>query len=177
MLNNNSKHPRVLLLAQQTNTPLQANPQNVPQMPAPAPVPTTPQVPVPAHANPPPLLAVNTLAIRPRMAFINLLARHEHAVPSFDKDWPEEIKRYFSDLADILHTHTVIADNECNVAALKYVKHHQTDKLWQSLPTFANGASTFEAFKADILWLYPNSSTDWTYTTHDLDLLIGEQAR
>ena len=83
-------------------------------------------------------------------------ARHERAAPSFDEDQPEEIERYFSDLADILDTHAVVADDECKAAALKYMKHHQTNKLWRSSPTFADIGSSFVNFKDDILWLYPN---------------------
>ena len=111
------------------------------------------------------------------MVFANLLARHKHTAPSFDEDRPEEIERYFSDLADILDTHAVVADDECKAAAFKYMKHHRTEKLWRSSPTFAEAGSNFTTFKDDILRLYPNSSTNQTYTMQDLDLLIGERAR
>lgn len=71
----------------------------------------------------------------------------------------------------------VVANDECKAAALKYMKHHQTEKLWRSSPTFADTGSNFATFKDNILRLYPNSSTNQTYTMQDLDLLIGELAR
>ena len=111
------------------------------------------------------------------MVFADLPARHERSAPTFDDTHLEEIERYFLDLETLFNTHNVIADGERKQAAVRYIKAVRTEKLWRSTPAFADPTKTYDEFKVAIFRIYPGASEDRTYTTQDLDALVGERVR
>jgi hypothetical protein len=106
----------------------------------------------------------------------NLPARGERAAPTFDDTQPEELERYFSDLQAILDRHQIVDDQQCKLAALKYLKF-RTESLWKTTDAWVDQTKTYDEFKAEVFKLYPGASGDRTYTMQDLDRIVGQYAR
>ena len=57
---------------------------------------------------------------------------------------------------------------------VRYLKVVCTEKLWRTTLAFISLTATFDEFKMAIFRIYPGASGDRTYTTQDLDVLVGE---
>ena len=67
-------------------------------------------------------------------------------------------------------------DQERKQAALKYLKIW-TENLWKTTEAWIDPAKAYDEFKTEVFKLYPGSSSDWTYTMQNLDLIIGHYAQ
>src|SRR6266849_2496585 len=104
------------------------------------------------------------------MALVNLPGHNEHSTPKFEGDQPEELVRYFEDLQMLLDHYQIIADTDCKLAVVKYLKI-RTEELWKTTSTWLDQMKTYDKFKTEVFGLYPGMTGDRTYTIQDLDLV------
>jgi len=106
------------------------------------------------------------------MPFNNLLQRGEHATPSFDDAYPENLAHYLDDIETLCTLNTVANEGECKCATLRYLRNIATERLWKAIPEFTDTAKTYQEYKDGVLHMYPNLSKEQqTYTMHNLDTI------
>ena len=101
-------------------------------------------------------------------------ARGEWSAPSFNKEKPRELVRFFKELERLFVRASVTSEQEKKEQVLHYVDFEE-EEFWQTLPEFKSSLATYDDFKAAILFCYPNASGDYLYSLGDIDLLIKEQ--
>ncbi|KAH9009722.1 hypothetical protein EDB85DRAFT_2162357 [Lactarius pseudohatsudake] len=131
---------------------------------------TTSQPPNINQPNPP------APAAHRRMTLANLPGVNEWLAPSFSEERPEEAGWYFARVKELLARHTVTTNQDKKLGTLKYLSL-RSERLWMGVPAWADQTKTYDEFKAGVLRLYPQASDDATFTIHDLDATVGEQAR
>jgi hypothetical protein len=110
-------------------------------------------------------------------AYPPMPARGQDIAPKFDFDpqRPQELRRYFEDLATLFQASNVIQDQEKKRYARRYVDLDTYD-LWESLSEYQSPYS-WDQFIAAVHKLYPGSEDDRKWSIADMDKLIGEQLR
>jgi hypothetical protein len=110
------------------------------------------------------------------MSKIAMPARGERAAPTFDKDKPRELPRFFSELEYLFKRAEITNEAEKKEQVLRYVDF-EIEQIWKTFPEFSSVASTYNDFKDAILDHYPDASGNYVYSLRDMDLLIGERQR
>ncbi|PPQ87285.1 hypothetical protein CVT24_006609, partial [Panaeolus cyanescens] len=106
------------------------------------------------------------------MATAGMPLRGERGAPTFDRDHPSDLRRYFSQLATLFVRHSITNDVQKKQYATQYVDSSLSDS-WEALPEFTSAQSTFDDFKNKLFDLY--NQTSHRYTISDLYGLIGER--
>ena len=84
---------------------------------------TTPVLQQQQYQPPPPaIVPPPAQPIQNQMALVDLPARTEQLVPTFDDTQPEELERYFANLQVLLNWYNIMDQHECKEAVLKYLK-------------------------------------------------------
>src|ERR1700721_1377461 len=110
-------------------------------------------------------------------AYLPMPARGQEIAPKFvfDPLHPQELRRYFEDLAILFETSNVTQHQEKKCAARRYVDINTSD-LWESLSEYQSPYS-WDQFVAAVYKLYPGSEDDRRWSIADMEKLIGEQLR
>ena len=103
-------------------------------------------------------------------------ARGERAAPTFDRNKPRELVRFFEELEYLFDRSALTAEAEKKKHVLRYVDF-EVEQIWKTFPEYTDATKTYAHFKAAILVHYPDASGDYVYSLRDMDLLIGERQR
>jgi hypothetical protein len=97
--------------------------------------------------------------------------RSERGAPSFDKNQPNDLIRYFKELETLFTRCDVALDKDKKDYATSYVRSELADS-WEAIPEFA---ATYEEFRDRLFEIYNQVSLKFILS--DLDRLIGERQR
>ena len=101
-------------------------------------------------------------------------ARGERSAPSFDRDKPRELVRFFEELEYLFIRADLQNEADKKRHVLRYVEF-ELEQLWKPLPEYADTTKSYKAFKEAILFHYPDASGDYFYSLRDMDQLIEER--
>ncbi|CAK5279040.1 unnamed protein product, partial [Mycena citricolor] len=125
-----------------------------------------PVSPSPSPPPPPPPPNQNMAAVVP------MPARGARGAPEFDPSKPRELPRFFTDLEYHFGLASIADAQERKRHALRFLPFDEAE-LWESLDSFA-APHNYDAWKAEVLKLYPGTDSDRKYATSDLHALIGK---
>lgn len=103
-------------------------------------------------------------------------SRGERAAPTFDKDKPRELSRFFSDLERLFIRANVINEDTKKDHVLEYVPF-DVEQIWKTFPDYSSALSTYKDFKDAILVHYPDATGDYVYAPRDMEELIELRLR
>ncbi|CAK5279835.1 unnamed protein product [Mycena citricolor] len=124
--------------------------------------------PSPSPPPPPPPPNQNMAAVVP------MPARGARGAPEFDPSKPRELPRFFTDLEYHFGLAGIADAQERKRHALRFLPFDEAE-LWESLDSFS-APHNYDAWKAEVLKLYPGTDSDRKYATSDLHALIGKYA-
>ena len=103
-------------------------------------------------------------------------ARGERAAPSFDRNKPRELGRFFEELEYLFDRAALTKDSDMKKHVLRYVEF-EVEQIWKTFAEYSDQTKTYKDFKSAILVHYPDASGDYVYSLRDIDTLIGERQR
>jgi hypothetical protein len=103
-------------------------------------------------------------------------ARGERAAPTFDRNKPRELPRFFDELEFLFERAAITDETTKKKQLLRYVDY-EIEQIWKTFDEFRNPADTYEDFKQAVLNYYPDATGDFVYSLRDVDSLIGERQR
>ncbi|CAK5263879.1 unnamed protein product [Mycena citricolor] len=127
-----------------------------------------PVSPSPSPPPPPPPPNQNMAAVVP------MPARGARGAPEFDPSKPRELPRFFTDLEYHFGLASIADAQERKRHALRFLPFDEAELL-ESLDSFSV-PHNYDAWKAEVLKLYPGTDSDRKYATSDLHALIGKYA-
>ncbi|KAF8815366.1 hypothetical protein BYT27DRAFT_7129085, partial [Phlegmacium glaucopus] len=103
-------------------------------------------------------------------------ARGERSAPTFDRNKPRELNRFFDELEYLLDRAALVTELDKKKQVLRYVDF-EIEQIWKTFPEYSDPTKTYNQFKAAILVHYPDACGDYVYSLRDMDTLIGERQR
>jgi hypothetical protein len=109
------------------------------------------------------------------MPFQDLLSWHKESTPIFDGSDPCKIEHYFDDLEFLFFKHCISDGLEKKHAAVRY-PGLAPEQLWKTMPAFSDHTHAYEDFKAEVISLYPEATTEHKYTCVGFEQLVSNRA-
>jgi hypothetical protein len=111
------------------------------------------------------------------MATQYMPARGERAAPTFDKDKPRELPRFFKDLEKLFaRVTTAPTEPQKKEFVLDYVPY-DVEQIWKTFPEFSSAVATYAIYRDAILKHYPDATGDYVYAPRDMEELIEGRLR
>jgi hypothetical protein len=109
------------------------------------------------------------------MPFQDLPSWRKESAPIFDGSDPCEIECYFDDLEFLFLKHHISDDLEKKCTAVRY-PGLAPEQLWKTMPAFSDHTHAYEDFKAEVIVLYPEATTEHEYTCAWFEQLVSDCA-
>jgi hypothetical protein len=110
------------------------------------------------------------------MATQYMPSRGERTAPTFDKDKPRELSRFFKDLEKLFTRVGVTIDKTQKDHVLEYVPF-EVEQIWKTFPEYADPTKTYINYRDAILVHYPDATGDYVYSPRDMEELIESRLR
>ncbi|KAF8801225.1 hypothetical protein BYT27DRAFT_7072500, partial [Phlegmacium glaucopus] len=103
-------------------------------------------------------------------------ARGERSAPTFDRNRPRELSRFFDELEYFFGRAALAEEADKKKQVLRYIDF-EVEQIWKAFPEYSDPTKTYDQFKAAILVHYPDADGDYVYSLRDVDTLIGTHQR